>query len=182
MGHDQGVLYLSGIRPDSGKENVDPETRARKVSMSIRGAYTVTVLTALGWTIAQVRTQKCATSQRPVRGAADIVVPSSIQEQSPDVEEDDNMVPCTQVPPAMQKGALKRVRKPVQVMRSAHGGETPPKTPRRSTSRMGAMAKCGLAEVTQQTPMPPTDPANDCGPPPPDTTPTPLGENPSSYC
>ena len=76
----------------------------------------------VGSLIAPVRTHNCAQSTRSVQGAADVVVPSSIQEQSPDLQEDVNMVPCTQVPPALQKGALKRVKKPVPVMRSAHGG------------------------------------------------------------
>jgi hypothetical protein len=179
----QGVLYRSGIGQDSGKENVDPGTRARKVSMSRRSAQTVTVLTALGSLIAQVRTHKCAPSTRCVGGASDVVVPTLLQEQSPDVEEDVNMVPCTQVPPAIAKGALKRIRKPGQRSAAAHGGGggTTPKTPRGSTSRMGAMAKCGLADLTQQTPMPQNNPANNFGPPPPDTTPTPLSENSAAY-
>ena len=43
------------------------------------------------------------------------------------------------------------------------------------------MAINGLAEPTQQTPMPQIDPANDFGPPPPDASPTPLRQNSAAY-
>ena len=109
-------------------------------------------------------------------GANDIVVPTFMQEQLQDVEEDVNMVPCTQVPPAHAKGAWKRPRKPGQWSPAAHGGPTTPETPWGSTPTVGAMAKLRSPHLTQQAPMLQIDPANDHGPPPPDTTPTPLRE------
>lgn len=75
------------------------------------------------------------------------------------------MVPCTQIPPAIAMGASKRMRKPGAWSAAADGGGTTPKTPLPATLEM----------VSQQTPMP--EPENEYGPPPPDTTPTPLREN-----
>lgn len=91
------------------------------------------------------------------------------------------MVTCTQVPPAIANGAGKRTRQPEQWSAAAQGHYSTPRTPRKSTSRMRAMAINGLAEPTQQTSMPQIDPAKDFGPPPPDTSPTPLRQNSTAY-
>lgn len=91
------------------------------------------------------------------------------------------MVPCTQLPPATARGVSKRLRKSGQWKAAAQVGETTPITQRRSSSTKGAVAKCGLANLTQQTPMPQSDPGNEFGPPPPDTTPTPHRELSCDY-
>lgn len=83
------------------------------------------------------------------------------------------MVPCTQIPPALAKGGSKRLRKTLQTKAAAEGGEPTPNTPRISTSKKAAQAKCCLKDLPQQTPMPVLDPGSEFGPPPPVTTPTP---------
>ena len=106
-------------------------------------------------------------------------MPPLLQEQLADVVEVVNDVTCTQIPPAISKGALKRARKPVPSL-ATDGGGTAPKTPRRSASKMVAMASSGMADLRDQTPMPQSDQESEFGPPPPDTTPTPLRENSAS--
>ena len=97
------------------------------------------------------------------------------------MEEDVTMVTCTQVPPAIANGPGKRTRRPEHWSAAAHGLVSTLTTPRKSTSRMRAMANNGGADMTQQTPMPQIDPANDYGPPPPLTSPTPLRQNSAAY-
>lgn len=68
----QGVLYRSGLSQDSGKENVDPAPRERKVSMSPNSAQIITVLGSS--LIAPLRTHKCAQLSRCVVEALTILL------------------------------------------------------------------------------------------------------------
>lgn len=86
------------------------------------------------------------------------------------------MVPCTQIPAPIVMGASKRTRRPGQWRAHAQGEVTTPRTPRRSTPKNVAMEKCGLGDLAQQTPILQSGPESGLGPPPRDTTPTPLRE------
>ena len=98
--------------------------------------------------------------------------PPILQAHVADAPEVDEVVIGTQIPIALAKTCLKRLRKERQLPAFAEGETTP--NPRRSgRSENVSSQECGFADRTLQTPMPESEAGSAFGPPPPDSTPPP---------
>lgn len=88
---------------------------------------------------------------------------------------DDQVAHCTQTPITRSKTSLKRARNQEQGKKCTEAGEPAPLTPRISRS-MNVASAWNPVDMGLQTPMPESDAGSGYGPPPPNTTPTPLRE------